>query len=94
VLCEEHGILTNEKIGRLFGMTYSSITHIVRSVRLRIEENPDLKEKFNQIYSLYKICHQYLADSAVSHCWRNRERVPSNEQDERREELYVASDGP
>jgi len=52
------GILTNEKIGRLFGMTYSSISHIVRSVRLRMEENRDLKEKFNQIYSLFKICHQ------------------------------------
>jgi len=49
------GILTNEKIGRLFGMTYSSISHIVRSVRLRMEKNRRLKEKFNQIYSLFKI---------------------------------------
>ena len=48
-------LLTNEKIGRLFGMTYSSISHIVRSVKLRMEENCVLKEKFNQIYSLFKI---------------------------------------
>ncbi|OPL15438.1 MAG: hypothetical protein AVO38_10630 [delta proteobacterium ML8_D] len=48
------GILTNEKIGRLFGMTYSSISHIIRSLRLRMDENRDLKEKFNQVYSLFK----------------------------------------
>jgi len=35
-----------------------------------------------------------IADSAVSHRWRNQERVPSNEQDGRRAELYAASDGP
>ena len=49
------GLLTNEEIGRLFGMTYSAVSHIVGSIRLRIEENSELKEKSNQINSLYKV---------------------------------------
>jgi len=49
------GLMTNEEIGRLFGMTYSAVSHIVSSIRLRIKENSELKEKFNQINSLYKL---------------------------------------
>jgi hypothetical protein len=48
-------LLTNEAIGRLFGMTYSAVSHIVSSIRLRIKENSELKEKSNQINSLYKM---------------------------------------
>ncbi|MBW2491800.1 MAG: transposase [Deltaproteobacteria bacterium] len=49
------GLLTNEEIGRLFGMTYSSVSHIVSSIRLIIKQNRGLKEKYNQINSLYKM---------------------------------------
>ena len=49
------GVLTNDKIGRLFGMTYSSVSHIVRSIRLRMEQDNSLKERFDLIYSLFKI---------------------------------------
>jgi putative transposase len=49
------GVLTNDKIGRLFGMTYSSVSHIVRSIRLRMEQDNSLKERFDHIYSLFKI---------------------------------------
>jgi hypothetical protein len=49
------GILTNEKIDNLFGMTYSSVSHIVSSIRPRINQNRELKEKSNQINSLYKM---------------------------------------
>ena len=49
------GVLTNDKIGRLFGMTYSSVSHIVRSIRLRMEQNHSLKKRFDHIYSLFKI---------------------------------------
>lgn len=48
------GLLTNGEIGSLFGMTYSSISHIVRSIKMRIEHDDDLKNKYNQIYSLFK----------------------------------------
>jgi len=47
------GLLANEEIGRLFGMTYSSVSHIVSSIGLRIKESRELKEKSNQINSLY-----------------------------------------
>ena len=49
------GRLTNDEIGNLFGMTYSSVSHIVKTVRVKIEEDRDLKEKYGKIYSLFKI---------------------------------------
>jgi putative transposase len=49
------GVLTNEKIGRLFGMTYSSVSHIVRSIKLRMEQDHSLRERSDHIYSLFKI---------------------------------------
>ena len=49
------GILTNEKIGRLFGVTYSSVSHIVKSTKSRLDRNERLMEKFDKIYSLFKI---------------------------------------
>jgi putative transposase len=48
-------VLTNDKIGRLSGMTYSSVSHIVKSVRLRMEQDDNLKERFDHIYSLFSI---------------------------------------
>ena len=49
------GLLSNDEIGRLFGMTYSSVSHIIRSIRMRMEQNGGLKNKFNQINSLFKM---------------------------------------
>ncbi|MDH3358581.1 MAG: transposase [Desulfobacteraceae bacterium] len=49
------GVLTNNEIGRLFGMTYSSVSHIVRSAMQRMEKNNNLKERFDHVYSLFKI---------------------------------------
>jgi len=48
------GSLTNDEIGNLFGMTYSSVSHIVKTVRVKIEEIRDLKEKYGKIYSLFQ----------------------------------------
>ena len=48
------GRLTNDEIGNLFGMTYSSVSHIVKTVRLKIEKDQDLKEKYGKIYSLFQ----------------------------------------
>jgi len=49
------GTVTNSKIGDLFGITYSSVSHSVKSTRLKLEKNRQLKNKFNRIYSLFKM---------------------------------------
>ena len=47
------GILTNTKIGELFGVSYSSISHIVTSVQSVLERNKEYREKFMKTYSLF-----------------------------------------
>jgi REP element-mobilizing transposase RayT len=49
------GKLTNERIGELFGVTPSSISHSVRAMNLKLLKDRQAKDKFNQIYSLFKI---------------------------------------
>ncbi len=49
------GMLTNTKIGDMFGVTYSSVSHSVKSVKLKLENDPKLQRKFNGIYSLFKM---------------------------------------
>ena len=48
------GTLTNSMIGDQFGITYSSISHSVKSTRLKLEKNRQLKKKLNRVYSLFK----------------------------------------
>jgi uncharacterized membrane-anchored protein YjiN (DUF445 family) len=48
------GMLTNGEIGQLFGTTYSAVSHIVKSVRQRIDQDYRLKERFDNIFSLFK----------------------------------------
>ncbi len=48
-------ILSNEETGRLFGMTYSAISHILNSKRTRMQKDSDLRVKYNNIYSLCKM---------------------------------------
>jgi len=42
-------MLPNAEIGRLFGMRYSAISHILSSMRTRIKEEPDLQAKYDLI---------------------------------------------
>jgi len=49
------GTVTNSVIGDLFGITYSSVSHSVKSTRLKLEKNRQLKNKFNRVYSLFKM---------------------------------------
>lgn len=49
------GLMTNEKIGALFGVTYSSVSHSVKAVQLNLEKDRCLKDRFIRIYSLFKI---------------------------------------
>jgi hypothetical protein len=48
-------MLPNEETGRLFGMTYSAISHILSAMRTRINEEPDLRTKYHYIYSLCRM---------------------------------------
>ena len=48
-------MLKNTKIGELFGVRYSSISHIVTSVQTGLEINKEHREKFMKIYPLFKI---------------------------------------
>lgn len=48
-------ILTNEETGRLFGMTYSAVSHILSSMRCKMEKESGLRAKYNHIYSLCKM---------------------------------------
>ncbi len=47
--------LPNEESGRLFGMTYSAISHILSSMRTRMQKETDLQDRYNRIYSLCKM---------------------------------------
>ncbi len=46
------GLMTNEKIGDLFGVSYSSISHIVKSVQVRLNTDKTFMTKFMKIYSI------------------------------------------
>jgi hypothetical protein len=48
-------MLPNEETGRLFGMTYSAISHILSAMRTRIKNDPDLRAKYSHTYSLCKM---------------------------------------
>jgi len=48
-------MLPNEETGRLFGITYSAVSHILRSMRGRMQKENDLWVKYKRIYSLCKI---------------------------------------
>jgi len=48
-------MLSNEETGRLFGMSYSAISHILGAMRTRIKKEPELKAKYSHIYSICKM---------------------------------------
>ena len=49
------GMLTNEKTGAIFNLTYSSVSHIVRSVRLRIAKERKFREYIEDLISQFKV---------------------------------------
>ena len=49
------GLLTNKKIGALFGVGYSSISHIVKSMQIKLGTDKAFMENFMKAYSLFKI---------------------------------------
>lgn len=49
------GALTNEKIGQLFGLSYSAVSHAVKSLKNRISVDQELAAKFNDLNSQFKL---------------------------------------
>jgi len=49
------GELKNENIGGLFGLSYSGVSHAVKSAKLKLAQSRQLKAKFDQLNSLFKL---------------------------------------
>jgi putative transposase len=49
------GVFTNKKIADIFGLTYSSVSHSARVIKAELQNSPDLKAKFEQLNSLFKV---------------------------------------
>jgi hypothetical protein len=49
------GVLTNDQIGQLFGVSFSAVSHAVKSLKARMKEDPKLQAKFEQLYSQFKL---------------------------------------
>lgn len=48
-------MLSNQETGRLFGMTYSVISHILSSFRTRIKKAPELQAKYEPIFTMQDV---------------------------------------
>lgn len=49
------GMTTNERLGQLFGLTYSSISHIVKGFKERLDQESTLSERIDKLHSQFKI---------------------------------------
>jgi REP element-mobilizing transposase RayT len=49
------GVLTNDQIGELFGLSYSAVSHAVKSFKVRMSQNHELTTKFDDLYSQFKL---------------------------------------
>jgi len=49
------GGYNNDQIGRLFGISYSAVSHAVRSLKSKLRDNHELVTTFNKINSQFKL---------------------------------------
>ena len=49
------GAYNNDQIGRLFGVSYSAVSHAVRSLKSKLGDNHELLATFNKINSQFKL---------------------------------------
>ena len=49
------GIATNEKIGQFFNMSYSAVSHSVKSFKMKMSKDEKLKKYFDEINSQFKL---------------------------------------
>ena len=49
------GIATNEKIGQFFNMSYSAVSHCIKSFKMKMSKDEKLKKYFDEINSQFKL---------------------------------------
>jgi REP element-mobilizing transposase RayT len=49
------GVLTNDQIGQLFGLSHSAVSHAVKSFKARLSKDERLATKFDELYSQFKL---------------------------------------
>ena len=49
------GALSHDQIGQIFGISYSAVSHAVKSLKIRLKDNRKLRAKLKQLYSLFKL---------------------------------------
>jgi putative transposase len=49
------GKVTNQRLGQMLGVTYSSISHIIKGFKERLDRESKLREKTRNLYSQFKI---------------------------------------
>jgi hypothetical protein len=49
------GLIPNKKIADIFRLTPSSVSHSVKAQKIRLQNSPDLKAKFDQLNSLFRV---------------------------------------
>jgi REP element-mobilizing transposase RayT len=49
------GHLNNEKIGELFGLSYSGVSHAVKSIKPKLAKDRQLQRKLDRLNSLFKL---------------------------------------
>jgi len=49
------GLMTNEKLGRLFNMSYSAISHSVKIFKEKMKNDKKVKNQFEEINSQFKL---------------------------------------
>jgi len=51
----EKGVFRNEEIARVLGLSYSAVSHIVKSVKEQLDEDPQVVSKISRINSQFKM---------------------------------------
>ncbi len=49
------GRLKNVQIGKEFGLSYSAVSHAVKSIKVKLKKDKRLKATFNQLNSQFKL---------------------------------------
>ncbi len=49
------GLMTNEKLGQLFNLSYSAISHCVKTFKEKMNKDKKVKNQFEKVNSLFKL---------------------------------------